>query len=176
MTAVSGDGVTSARLRRWTWVAFVAYLALVARMTLRPEPADEETFDVVRAVIGWLAAHGAPVTHDGVEAVSNLLMFVPFGVLAGLLVARGRWWVVLVAGCGTSVAIETSQRLFLPTRVPTVQDVVLNTAGTAVGLALLAAGLGWWSARAARAVTTGAQVPAGAAPHGDTAPLDDTAG
>ncbi|MFI2753238.1 VanZ family protein [Cellulomonas sp. P22] len=154
----------SGRLRRWTWVAFVAYLALVARMTLRPEPADEETFDVVRAVIGWLAARGAPVTYDGVEAVSNVLMFVPFGVLAGLLVARGRWWVVLAAGCATSVAIETAQRLFLPTRVPTAQDVVLNTAGTAVGLVLLAAGLRWWSARAARSASTtaGTRAPVGA--------------
>ena len=59
-------------------------------------------------------------------------MFVPFGVLVGLLLRRS-WLVVLLAFC-LSAAIELAQLLFLPTRVPTVQDVVLNTLGTAIGV------------------------------------------
>ncbi|GAA3795910.1 VanZ family protein [Cellulomonas soli] len=115
----------------------------VVRLTLWPAPAPDDTFDVVRAVIGWFVEHGVPVTYAGVEAVANVLMFVPFGVLAGLLLTR-RWPVVAIAA-GLSTAIELSQRLFLPTRVPTVQDVVLNTLGAGLGLL----GLLWWSRRTA---------------------------
>ncbi|MDM8083357.1 VanZ family protein [Cellulomonas cellasea] len=132
-------------------LALAGYLALVARMTLRPEPAEPETFDLVREVIAWLAERGAPVTYDGVEAVSNVLMFVPFGVLVGLLLGwRRRWAVVVAAACATSTGIELAQRAFLPSRVPTVQDVVLNTSGAAVGLALLAVAHAALAARARR--------------------------
>jgi hypothetical protein len=69
-------------------------------------------------------------------------MFGPFGVLVGLLVRHTRgWWVrVVAAGLVLSVAIETAQRLFLPTRVPTVQDVVMNTLGAALGVVVLVVG------------------------------------
>ena len=132
--------MSESRRRAALLVVLGAYLALVARMTLRPEPAEPETFDLVRQVIAWLAERGAPVTYEGVEAVSNVLMFVPFGVLVGLLLDwRRRWTLVVGAACATSTGIELAQRAFLPSRVPTVQDVVLNTGGAAVGLALLAA-------------------------------------
>jgi VanZ family protein len=129
------DVPVGGRARRLTVAALVVYLALVARVTLWPEPAPDETFDVVRAVVGWLSDRGVPVTYAGVEAVSNVVMFVPFGVLAGLLVRR--WWVVVLLAGATSAAIELAQRAFLPTRVPTVQDVVMNTLGAALGVLAL---------------------------------------
>ncbi len=141
--------MSESRRRAALLVVLGAYLALVARMTLRPEPAEPETFDLVRQVIAWLAERGAPVTYEGVEAVSNVLMFVPFGVLVGLLLDwRRRWTLVVGAACATSTGIELAQRAFLPSRVPTIQDVVLNTGGAAVGIALLA---GAHAVRAARA-------------------------
>ena len=137
------------RRRALLLAALAGYLALVGRMTLRPEPAEPETFDVVREVIAWLADRGAPVTYGGVEAVSNLLMFIPFGVLVGLLLdgTRRRAAIVVGAACATSTAIELAQRIFLPSRVPTVQDVVLNTSGAAVGLGLLLAAQLWLGRR-----------------------------
>jgi hypothetical protein len=127
--------VTSAHVERRVVVVLVLYLGLVARVTLWPQPAPDETFDVVRAVVAWLSDRGVPVTYGGVEAVSNVVMFVPFGVLVGLLVRR--WWVVVLLACATSTAIELAQLAFLPTRVPTVQDVVLNTLGAALGVMAL---------------------------------------
>ena len=44
--------------------------------------------------------------------------------------------VVTLAGCALSVAIELTQNL-LPGRVPTVQDVVMNTAGALLGAVLV---------------------------------------
>lgn len=127
----------SRRSRRITVALLVAYLALVARVTLWPEPGPDRTFDVVRAVIGWLDSHGIAVTYLGVEFAANIAMFVPFGILVGLLVPRRRAWLVIVLGAATSVAIELAQLAFLPTRVADVRDVVANTLGAAAGLALL---------------------------------------
>jgi glycopeptide antibiotics resistance protein len=68
-------------------------------------------------------------------------MFVPFGVLVGLLLVRR--WLVVALGCALSVAIETSQALFLPTRVADPRDVVMNTLGAALGVLLVS----WWRRR-----------------------------
>ncbi|WP_369798022.1 VanZ family protein [Cellulomonas sp. B6] len=105
-------------------------------MTLSPAPASDETLGTVRAVVAWLARHGLPVTYLGVEAVANVVMFVPFGVLVGLLVRR--WWAVVLLAAATSTLVETVQ-LALPTRVSTIQDVVMNTLGAGVGVAALVA-------------------------------------
>lgn len=112
--------------------ALVVYLALVARLTLWPAPAPSSTFDVVRAVLDWLSGWGVPITYAGLEAGANVVMFLPFGVLVGLLVRRS--WLVVVLGFALSATIELAQLLFLPSRVPTVQDVVLNTLGAALGV------------------------------------------
>jgi len=130
------DGVTpSPAARRRAVVAVLAvYLAGVARLTLWPEPAPDDTFDLVRAVLGWLQDRGFPVTYAGTEAVANVVLFVPFGLLVGWLLRRA-WWAVALAAA-TSTAIELVQRT-MPSRVPTVQDVVLNTLGAVVGVAVL---------------------------------------
>ncbi|SFB39327.1 VanZ like family protein [Cellulomonas marina] len=139
-----------------------AWLAAVAWVTLRPAPAEPGTFDVVRAVIARLDGWGLPVTYDGVERAANVVMFVPGGLLLAALLLPGRGAgtargttpeadaaaptrrpslrvvvPVVLAGAALSSAVELSQAAFLPTRVPTVVDVVMNTAGAAVG-ALLA--------------------------------------
>ena len=75
-------------------------------------------------------------------------------LLRGAAARRGRavpgvWravGLVTLAGCALSVAIELTQNL-LPGRVPTVQDVVLNTAGALLGAVLVAAVLAVGAAR-----------------------------
>ncbi|PVU83411.1 VanZ family protein [Cellulomonas sp. WB94] len=130
--------VTDRRARRVVVCAAVLYLLGVARMTLWPDFASPDQLDALRSLTAWLTGHGVPVTYEGLEATANVVMFVPFGVLGGLLVSHRHRGAVVAAGCAVSAAIETSQLMFLPTRVPTIQDVVLNTAGAAVGLLGLA--------------------------------------
>jgi hypothetical protein len=124
------------RTRRVAAALLAPYLTAVAVVTLSPAPASDETLGTVRAVVAWLARHGLPVTYLGVEAVANVVMFVPFGVLVGLLVRR--WWAVVLLAAATSTLVETVQ-LALPTRVSTIQDVVMNTLGAGVGVAALVA-------------------------------------
>ncbi|WP_124342391.1 VanZ family protein [Cellulomonas algicola] len=121
--------------RRALVAVLVVYLAGVARLTLWPEPAPDATFGLVRTVLAWLQERGLPVTYAGTEAVANVVLFVPFGLLVGVLLRRA-WWAVAL-GAATSAAIELAQRAFLPSRVPTVQDVVMNTLGAALGVAVL---------------------------------------
>ncbi len=112
------------------------YAAALAALTLSPQPDDKRAFGWVRRTIDQAAAHGVPVTFPAAEAIGNVLLFVPFGLLAGLLAGRRRWWLVLLAGSATSAAIETVQRV-IPGRWTTLQDWVLNTLGTGVGLVVL---------------------------------------
>ena len=113
------------------------YLVALAWLVFTPEPSDETAFGWVRQTIDRIAAHGVPLTFPVAEAAGNVLLFVPFGLLVGALVRPRRWWAVLVAGSVTSAAIETIQ-LAIPGRWTTLQDWILNTAGTAVGLVVLA--------------------------------------
>ena len=68
-------------------------------------------------------------THYGV--LLNVLLFVPVGALLAALL-RGRWWAaVLVAGL-CSAAIEVVQSRWLE-RIGSVDDLVANTVGAALG-------------------------------------------
>ncbi|WP_456846100.1 VanZ family protein [Cellulomonas sp. P5_C6] len=120
---------------------FVVYLAAVAAITLSPAPAPDETLGFVRAAVTWLNAHGIDVTYNGVEFVANIVMFVPFGVLVGRLWPKRRWWQVVVFAACVSIAIEIAQGLFLPSRVADVRDVVANTMGGVIGIAVLRSAL-----------------------------------
>jgi glycopeptide antibiotics resistance protein len=105
-------------------------------MTLRPVPYDPETAGVIRRILETLAAWPptAWVTFDVVEFSANVVMFVPLGLLVRAW--GGRPWHGILGGLVLSAAIETTQLLFLPTRVADVRDVVANTAGAALGVLL----------------------------------------
>lgn len=119
-------------------VLLALYLLVVLRITQWPDVADPSAFTALDAALAWLHAHGLPATVDVavVEAVANVVMFVPFGVLVPLAALR-RAWVAVPLGAAFSTAIELGQLLFWPTRVPTVQDVIMNTLGAVVGVGLL---------------------------------------
>ncbi len=134
------------RLLTWT---FAAYLAAVLVVTLWPSPQSTDAPGWATSTLGFLQSLGIPITLPVLEALANVVMFGPFGLL-GVPLLRGATarrrgaplgvWravgVVTLAGCALSVAIELTQNL-LPGRVPTVQDVVLNTAGALLGSALV---------------------------------------
>ena len=107
-----------------------------------------EVVDLVARVTAWLTAHGVPLSYEVVEAGANVVMFIPLGVLGTLLarpadadaagpsagpslaraLLRAAAW-----GAALSTAIEVTQLVWLPSRVPTVQDVVMNTTGAVLG-------------------------------------------
>jgi glycopeptide antibiotics resistance protein len=115
----------------------VGYLAGLAAITLSPQPDDPSAFGWVRrTVVRFADVTGVPLTFPVAEAVGNVLLFVPFGLLVGLVLRRRRW-LALPLGSATSALIETVQ-LAIPGRWTTLQDWVLNTVGTAAGFGVLA--------------------------------------
>jgi glycopeptide antibiotics resistance protein len=73
-----------------------------------------------------------------VEHVGNVLLFVPFGFLLPLLVPRlGRGWQVMAIGAATSFCIELVQVTMPGIHRADINDLLLNTAGVALGWLLL---------------------------------------
>ena len=75
------------------------------------------------------------------DAVQNILVFVPLGILIALLLTRPSPWKVLLAVTGTSLAIELTQLavsdFFGGGHIADTSDLVSNVAGGMLGYALL---------------------------------------
>jgi glycopeptide antibiotics resistance protein len=127
---------TLPRVARWL---SAGYLLVVALITLSPAPMDSGTSNTIATVLAWLHAHGVPVwvNYELLEFTANIALFLPLGLLGVVLVGVDRWWLTVVAGFLLSSVIELSQLLFLPSRFPTLYDVLANTTGAVLG-ALLA--------------------------------------
>lgn len=112
-------------------------------LTLGPLSQDR-ALDAFRELLGLAAAAlGRP--EPGVvvaEAVANVVLFVPLGLAGGWLVRRGREpWVVVALGL-LAVAVEAVQ---YPTagRDASLRDVVLNSLGGLLGVAVALLGKLW---------------------------------
>jgi D-alanyl-D-alanine carboxypeptidase len=146
-TRPSGGRRTSARTpsglgrRALLALSALAVASTVGYVTLGPPGVVADVgaalMTAVEALLGpWTdTVHRAPV-----EAAANVLLFLPVGALAALVLARHNRLLPLALGAGLSVAVETTQSV-LPGRVPDLVDVAANTAGTALGVGLAAVGL-----------------------------------
>ena len=77
------------------------------------------------------------ITH----VLEMLLMFLPFGFVLSLSVARGRGWLLAAAGTGFAVIPLEFAQGFISGRYPDVTDVGVCVAGSLVGVGL--ASIGW---------------------------------
>ena len=121
--------------RGWALGLGIPFLAGLALLTLTPERVEDampNLLDVVRGVAHALGAGSLDVTR--LEVFANILVFVPIGILAFLLLPRAVWPLALLIGPAMSGAIELAQRLALPHRAATVTDVIANSAGATAGV------------------------------------------
>ena len=122
--------------RHWAGgIGLTVVAALVVLITLTPSTVDSG----YQAEIAWLleAMHrrGVPgwFQYRQLEFTANVVMFVPLGFFAGLLLGR-RWWRWLWLPVAVSALIELWQYLFLPGRVAALSDVIANSMGGIAGL------------------------------------------
>ena len=115
------------------------YLAAVAWITLTPAPGDPAGNPLLREVLRTLSAVPGLgwVDYDVAEFSANVLLFVPMGALFVLLLGAWRWWLAVAIGVAATLIIEFVQ-LFLPARVSDPRDLLANTLGTVLGVALVA--------------------------------------
>lgn len=66
----------------------------------------------------------------------NVVVFIPAGLLLGVVFNRINWWKALLVGCSISILIETLQFCFLK-GFSEVDDVIHNTVGFWAGYILV---------------------------------------
>ncbi len=133
------------RPSRWVQVAALAYVVMLAVITLLPIHWTLGLFRGPRNYEPQLVPFGGIRGDFGnspvealAELVGNLLLFAPFGFLLPLLVqAMRRWWRVLAAGATVSLAIELYQLAWPGVRKASVNDVLANALGALLGFAVL---------------------------------------
>ncbi len=130
----------ASRARIFAQAVFAIYLIEVIRLTLFPVPIDRAIIDTY--VPSWVTpTNFALFKRMGTTAQvqGNILMGVPFGILAWFVLRR-RWALsVLLAGVGTFATVELLQLLIgvvigVPYRILDINDLVLNTAGVLIGI------------------------------------------
>lgn len=109
--------------RRSTTIALAATVVVIAGLTLSP-----------RSGPGELQLHPLG-DFTTVDAVENLVLFLPFG--AALCLRRWPLHTATATGLAFSVSIESAQ-LVIPGRTTSIDDVIFNALGTAVGWTIVA--------------------------------------
>ena len=116
-------------------VAAIYALAL-SLVGMWPHPVDEDVDVAGFPPVHWTtdALGLTPVQgYEVVQFAANILLFVPFGALVLLMWHRAGVVHATVAGAAAAALIELLQFLARPERLASVQDVVANTLGAAVG-------------------------------------------
>ncbi|WP_368498789.1 VanZ family protein [Herbiconiux sp. A18JL235] len=122
-------------LRTVAAVLLVLYGLGVAFVVFWPSPVDSASRSDLLHLIAQLHAQGLPrsIGYQQIEFAANVGMFVPLGILIGLVLGRRWWWLALLICAAASTSIEFVQYLLLPHRFATYRDVVANTFGGALG-------------------------------------------
>jgi glycopeptide antibiotics resistance protein len=117
----------------------VAYLLVPLVLTLSPQSPEaglDGFYALVSRVVDRLSLGRTEVSRTETEALANVLLFVPVGLLLRLAVPRVLTSVLLAAAALASLAIEVTQYVALAGRDPSLVDVLTNTGGAAIGLVL----------------------------------------
>jgi len=114
------------------------YLLLVGWLTLGPQPLDASGRGFLHQLIRYISGDNKLdwITYALVEFTANIVLFIPVGVLFALMLGWRRWWLALILGVALTVSIEVAQ-LVLPDRVTDPRDVVSNSIGSTIGVAIV---------------------------------------
>ena len=117
-------------------VPYVVALGLI--VWLPSEQAGQVTGIVARVAraVGARLDVSFSTTYTLFEFAANIALFVPLGILLTVGWPGLRLWHILLLGLTTTVTIELVQ-FTLPSRFPTVSDVVANTVGGVLGYGLV---------------------------------------
>jgi glycopeptide antibiotics resistance protein len=80
------------------------------------------------------------VDYEVADAVMNILIFTPVGILVPLLLAKASWWRVLAVAAAFSLAVELTQlvtdNLLGGGHIADVNDLIFNIVGAVLGFGL----------------------------------------
>lgn len=116
-------------------VLLVPYTVALALIVWLPATAASKVTGVVFRIARFVSAHTdiyLTTSYAVFEFLANIALFVPLGLLLLAAFPRANAWVVLLIGYSASATIELVQTL-LPSRYPTLSDVIANALGAAIG-------------------------------------------
>ncbi|MGA5313207.1 VanZ family protein [Streptomyces pseudogriseolus] len=122
------------------FVFMVVFAVVLARLTLQPSPASEAlTHTNLHPGRSLRAYLDQPALRDAVKQIGgNVLLGVPFGVLAPVVAPRTRGFLrILVLTAVVMLLVEVAQGALVTGRAFDIDDVILNTAGALLGYLLL---------------------------------------
>lgn len=122
--------------QRIGWVGFGITSVLVALITLTPQGPTTAHGPVSMAILRFLHQVGVPASFSETawEFTANIIMFTPLGFFLLLALGKKRVWLAAATMPAISGFIETSQLLFLPSRYPTLSDIIANSTGGWLGI------------------------------------------
>jgi VanZ family protein len=134
--------LTETRIRLSAWLA-IGYALFIAYASLSPFSGwREQGLDFIEVL-------RAPflLTYTAFDAVINLLSYLPFGLLAGLML-RDRFgaFISVVLGLCLGVLLSASMeylQMYLPTRTSSNLDLLANSAGALIGALLAVSMISW---------------------------------
>jgi VanZ family protein len=134
--------ITETRLRLRAWLAF-GYTLFIVYGSLSPFTGwREQGLDFMEVLRAPLL-----LSYTGFDTVINLLAYMPFGLLAGLMLrTRFSAFASLILGLCLGALLSASMeylQMYLPMRVSSNTDLLTNSAGTLLG-ALLAVSMTSW--------------------------------
>ncbi|KOV79783.1 antibiotic resistance protein VanZ [Nocardia sp. NRRL S-836] len=91
----------------------------------------------------WKVYFGLVHGYSVEDALQNIVVFVPVGVILPLLLAKASWWRVLAVAAAFSLAIEVTQfftgNLLGGGHLTDVNDLFFNVVGAALGMGVFSA-------------------------------------
>lgn len=129
-----------------------AYVGIVCWLTLGTVSKHGIGYEVPGGVLNPAAWTREATWNVGPpsEIVANILLFVPVGVLFAVVFGRRLWWLALLAAAALTATIEILQ-IPMPDRISDPRDLVANSAGALIGIAIVS--VGWLAAALGRALS-----------------------
>lgn len=122
--------------------ALSSYLILLVATSLWPKPVDGQgllaiiTSDLLKfaSTVSWLEW----IQYNQLEAIANVLLYLPLGAFLVLFWPKARAWALSLIPILVSLLAEGTQRMFLPDRYATLNDVFYNALGGVLGIVISA--------------------------------------
>lgn len=112
------------------------YVLFVGWLTLTPQPMQPANRLIWRVLSGLhRRGYAESIDYSRAEFLLNITMFVPIGMFLLLLFGAGGWWLAGIASFAMTSGIEYVQH-YIPGRVPDQRDIVANTTGALIGIAV----------------------------------------
>ncbi|MFF7293135.1 VanZ family protein [Microbacterium sp. NPDC008134] len=123
--------------RAWALGLGIPFLAGLVALTLTPSRVEQRMPNLLDVILSTVHRLGwASLDFTRLEILANVLVFVPVGILAFVLLPRPAWGLAFLVGPAISIGIEVFQRIALPHRAATVSDVIANSTGSTIGVVL----------------------------------------